>query len=136
QVGLGGEGEPGQVLEAAAVLGPHSGLVELLAVLLDVVVGVPQGRAEAVELQLAELLSGQALAVVQQFVRDRPSQPGAPVLRGRRSAAHRDSLVFVPRMLRLRPRNSAITSSSRLPPCPSAERAARGPAPMRRTLTS
>ncbi|NUK84079.1 hypothetical protein HRW07_07190 [Streptomyces lunaelactis] len=67
QIGLGGEGEPGQILQRATVLGRHPGLFELHAVQLDVVVRVPQCRAQAAELEGSELLARHLLGVVQQL---------------------------------------------------------------------
>ena len=61
QVDLGGEGQVGDVAVAGHVAGLHAQLVHRLAVERDVVVGVLEGRAQPLDLELAELAVGQRL---------------------------------------------------------------------------
>ena len=61
QVDLGGEGQVGDVAVAGHVAGLDAELVQLLAVERDVVVGVLEGGAQALDLQRAELLGRQRL---------------------------------------------------------------------------
>jgi len=51
-IGLGGEGEAGQVFERAAIAGLHARRIEFPAVVRHVVVGVLQRPAQPLELQL------------------------------------------------------------------------------------
>lgn len=117
QVGLGRERKARQVLQRAAVLGPHPGRVELAAVQLDVVVRVPQRGPQVRELVGAQLLGAHPLTVVEEPVRRR--LPSPPVRRHtvRRRAVARHAVApsgpVTPVRLRLRPRNSAITCSPR-----------------------
>src|SRR5690606_12571061 len=59
QVLFGGERELGEVGRLAAVVGVHAGRVELRAVEGNVVVGVPEGPAQAFELKGAQLVDAQ-----------------------------------------------------------------------------
>ena len=61
QVDLGGEGQVRDVAVAGHVAGLDAQLVQRLAVERDVVVGVLEGRPEALDLELAELLGRQRL---------------------------------------------------------------------------
>ncbi len=125
QIRLGGEREPRDVLQGAAVLGGDTGRVELPAVQLHMVVRAAQGGPQPRELEVAQFLPGHALGLVPQLRRERPAAPGPGGRRGRGLAAHGASSVRTPapvscgagaRVLptvRLRPRNSAISSSPR-----------------------
>ena len=127
QVGLGGEREPGQVGQAAAVLRADAGRVELPAVQLHLLVGVAQGRPQTGQLVGPQLGPVHPLARVQQVGRQRLPQArrrfgggddgGDDGGRGVGLDAHGfSSMVRGARRfptVRLRPRNSAITSSPR-----------------------
>ena len=63
QVDLGRQRQVGDVAVTADSLGRDAGLVELLPVERDIVVGIAQCRAQAPDLQLAEFGSGERLAL-------------------------------------------------------------------------
>ena len=95
QVVLGRERQQRDVVEGADVVGLHARLVELARVQGNVLVGVPHGPAEPLELQRPQFVARQPLLRVE-FVACRRVEP---------LAAHRCLLVVW-----LRPRNSATTS--------------------------
>ena len=57
EVVLNREREPGQVVEGREIGRAHAGIVETLLVVGDIVVGVPQGRAQPVELQCRDFVA-------------------------------------------------------------------------------
>ena len=87
-----------EVGERFAVVGRHPGGVERAAVVRHVRVRVAQRPAQTLELQVEQCVAAQALTRVEQLRRGRGAETG-----------HAGSLP----MVRLVPRNSAMTSSPR-----------------------
>ncbi len=61
KVGLGGEGQPGQVRELLDVVGMHPGGVEGVTVVRDVVVGVPERPGQPLGLERPQLVDRRGL---------------------------------------------------------------------------